>query len=153
MQPRPEDVTWDQVLAESKDVLFPKLTVHVQPKDRTLVNMETIVYTDDNGVTTVPVVILGFPVIVKAVPTTYTWHFGDGTSKTTDSPGKPYPSKEITHKYMKRGDLSLSVTVNYDASFDVASTGPQFVGPVPITGPSTPLQVREAVPVLVDPPR
>ncbi len=153
VQPRPEDITWDQVLAESKDVIFPKLTVHVQPKDRTLVNMETIVYTDDRGVTTVPVTVAGFSVVVTAVPRSFTWHFGDGTSKTTESPGKPYPSKEITHRYMKRGGVALSVTVNYDASFQVAGLGPQFVGPIPITGPSTPLQVREAVPVLVDPPR
>ncbi|MFI5736437.1 PKD domain-containing protein [Kribbella sp. NPDC051587] len=146
-------MTWEEVLAESKDVVFPKLTVHVQPKDRTLVNQDTIVYTDDNGETTVPVVVRGFPVIVTAVPLSFTWHFGDGTSTTTESPGKPFPSKEITHKYMKRGDLSLSVTVNYGASFQVADLDPQYIGEVPITGPGTPLQVREAVPVLVDPPR
>lgn len=153
VQPRPEDVAWEQVLAESRDVVFPKLTVHVQPKDRTLVNLETIVYTDDRGVTTVPVTVAGFRVIVRAVPTSYTWHFGDGSSKTTESPGKPYPSKEIIHRYMKRGDVRLSVTVNYDASFEVQGLAPQFIGAVPITGPATPLLVREAVPVLVAPPR
>ncbi len=141
------------MLAESKDVIFPKLTVYVQPRERTLVNLDTIVYTDDKGVTTVAVNVAGFGVVVTAVPTSYTWHFGDGTSKTTESAGKPYPSKEITHKYMKRDDVRLSVTVNYDASFEVEGLDPQFIGAVPITGPATPLQVREAVPVLVDPPR
>jgi len=141
------------VLAESKDVIFPKLTVHVQPKDRTLVNMETIVYTDDKGITTVPVNVAGFDVVVTAVPRSFTWHFGDGTGKTTESPGKPYPSKEITHRYMKRGDLRLSVTVTYDASFTAVGAPTRYLGGIPITGPSTPLQVREAVPVLVDPPR
>ncbi|WP_165956824.1 PKD domain-containing protein [Kribbella antibiotica] len=152
VQPRPEDITWEQVLAESKDVAFPKLTVHVQPKDKTLVNQDTIVYTENNGPTTVDVPLVGLMVTVTADPTSYTWHFGDGTSKTTDTPGKPYPSKEITHKYMKRGNVVLSVTVNYDASFTV---GPitRYLGDVLITGPSTPLLVREAVPVLVDPPR
>ncbi|MFF1820558.1 PKD domain-containing protein [Kribbella sp. NPDC058245] len=141
------------MFSESKDVLFKKLTVHVQPKDKTLVNQDTIVYTDKTGVLTYQVPILGFPVIVKATPSKYTWSFGDRTSKSTYSPGAPYPSKEITHKYMKRGDVNLSVTVEYAASFQVAGGPIQYVGPVPITGPSTPLQVREAVPVLVDPPR
>ncbi|MFK4084281.1 PKD domain-containing protein [Kribbella sp. NPDC020789] len=154
VQPRPTDVTWEQVLTETKDALFPALTVHVQPADRTLVNADTIVYADDRGVTRVPLQILGFPVVVEALPTSYTWHFGDGSSKTTDSPGKPYPSKEITHKYMKRADVRLTVTVNYSARFNVAGTGWQPVpGTIPVTGPATPLQVREAVPVLVDPPR
>ncbi|MFB6726620.1 PKD domain-containing protein [Kribbella sp. NPDC056345] len=153
VRPRPEDVTWDQVFTESKDVLFKKLTVYVQPKGKTLVNLETIVYTDKTGVLTYPVVVAGFRVIVKATPSKYIWSFGDGSSKSTYSAGSPYPSKEITHRYLKRGDVRLSVTVEYAASFSVAGLEPQFVGPVPITGPSTPLQVREAVPVLVDPPR
>ncbi|MFB6720310.1 PKD domain-containing protein [Kribbella sp. NPDC056345] len=140
-------------MAESKDVIFPKLRVYVQPRERTLVNLETIVYTDDKGVTTVPVRVAGFAVVVTAVPVSYTWHFGDGASRTTESAGKPYPSQEITHRYMKRGDVRLSVTVNYDARFEVEDLGPQFIGTVPITGPATPLQVREAVPVLVEPPR
>ncbi|MFI5735256.1 hypothetical protein ACIA49_34405 [Kribbella sp. NPDC051587] len=141
------------MFSESKDVLFKKLTVHVQPKDKTLLNQDTIVYTDKTGVLTYQVPILGFPVVVKATPSKYIWSFGDRTSKTTYSPGAPYPSKEITHKYLKRGQVGLSVTVEYAASFQVAGGPIQYVGPVPITGPSTPLQVREAVPVLVDPPR
>lgn len=111
VRPRPEDVTWDQVFNESKTVLFKKLTVHVQPKGRTLVNMDTIVYTDKVDVLTYTVPILGFPVQVQATPARYIWSFGDRTSKATYSPGAPYPSKEITHKYLKRGDVRLSVTV------------------------------------------
>jgi hypothetical protein len=53
--PRPEDVRWDQVVAESKDVLFPKLRVKVQPVGRTLVNLDTIVYTDQAKVSTATV--------------------------------------------------------------------------------------------------
>ena len=152
--PRPQDVTWEQILSETKVVLFPKLSVKVQPKDRTLVNLDTIVYTDENKVSTTTVTLLGFPVRVEATPISYTWHFGDGTpALTTSAPGKPYPSKEITHKYMKRGAVNLTLTTNYAARYNVAGTGWQYVdGTVPITGPATPLQVREAVPVLVDPP-
>lgn len=150
--PQPADVTWEQVLAQWRVVLFPQLVVHVQPKGRTLVNYDTIVYTDDNGVTVRTVTLLGFPVVVRATPVRFTWSFGDGTTVSTESPGAPFPAKEITHKYLKRGSVSLTVTAHYAASFEVAGTGPQYVdGTIPVTGPATSLQVREAVPVLVMP--
>ncbi|WP_157631049.1 PKD domain-containing protein [Kribbella catacumbae] len=152
--PRPEDVQWEQVLAESKDVLFPRLRVKVQPAGRTLVNLDTIVYTDQSKVSTVTVELLGFPVVVEATPMSYTWNFGDGASVTTSTPGQPYPAKDITHKYMKKGRVGLTLTTHYAARFNVAGTGWQYVdGLVPITGPATALQVREAVPVLVEPGR
>jgi hypothetical protein len=151
--PRPQDVTWEQVLAETKNVAFPGLRVKVQPAVRTLVNLDTIVYTDQAKVSSTTVTLLGFPVVVEATPMSYTWRFGDGTTVTTESPGKPYPAKEITHKYLKRGSVSIALTTNYAARFNVDGTGWQYInGTVPITGPATPLQVQEAVPVLVDPP-
>jgi hypothetical protein len=135
--------------------MFPGLSVKVQPNGRTLVNLDTIVYTDESKVSTTTVTLLGFPVVVEATPISYTWRFGDGSpALTTTTPGEPYPSKEITHKYMKRGSVSLTLTTNYAARFNVADTGWQYVGgTIPITGPATALQVREAVPVLVDPGR
>lgn len=152
--PRPEDVSWEQVLAETKSVVFPGLRVKVQPDRRTLVNYETIVYTDGSKVSSTTVTLLGFPVVVEGTPISYSWRFGDGTpAVTTSTPGRPYPAKDITHKYTKRGAVRLTLTTNYAARFNVANTGWQYVdGTVPITGPATPLQVREAVPVLVDPP-
>ncbi|WP_433165636.1 PKD domain-containing protein [Kribbella sp. CA-247076] len=150
--PRPQDVTWEQVLSESRNVLFPGLTVKVQPTSRTLVNLDTIVYTDESKVSTTQVTILGFPVDVEATPMSYLWAFGDGTTLRTTTPGKPYPAKEITHKYLKRGGVNLTLTTDYAARFRVAGGAWQYIsGTVPITGPATPLQVREAVPVLVEP--
>jgi len=147
-------VAWEQVLAESKNVLFPGLSVNVQPTGRTLVNLDTIVYTDESEVSTAQVTLLGFPVDVEATPMSYLWSFGDGTTLTTTTPGKPYPAKEITHKYLKRGSVGLTLTTNYAARFRVTDGAWQYVdGTVPITGPATPLLIREAVPVLVDPHR
>ncbi|MEU8224540.1 PKD domain-containing protein [Kribbella sp. NPDC048915] len=155
VRPRPQDVTWEEVLSETKNIMFPGLAVKVQPNGRTLVNLDTIVYTDDSKVSSTTVTLLGFPVVVEATPISYTWRFGDGSpALTTSTSGKPYPAKDITHKYMKRGGVQLTLTTNYAARFNVADTGWQYVdGTVPITGPATPLQVREAVPVLVDPGR
>ena len=134
--------------------MFPGLSVKVQPVGRTLVNLDTIVYTDESKVSTNNVTLLGFPVVVEATPMSYTWNFGDGKTLTTTTPGKAYPSKEITHKYLKRGNVNVTLTTNYAARYNVADTGWQYVdGTVPITGPATALLIREAVPVLVDPQR
>lgn len=153
--PQPQDVRWEQILSEYREVLFPKLGVKVQPAGRTLVNLDTIVYTDESRVSTKTVTLLGFPVVVEATPMSYSWDFGDGGPVLiTSTPGKPYPAREITHKYMKRGSTKVTLTTNYAARFNVADTGWQYVdGTVPIAGPPTALLVREAVPVLVDPPR
>ncbi|MGZ0148856.1 PKD domain-containing protein [Kribbella sp. WER1] len=153
--PKPQDITWEEVRSETKNVVFPGLSVKVQPEGKTLVNMATIVYTDDSKVSTTTVTLLGFPVVVEATPISYTWNFGDGSATvTTTTPGKPYPSADITHKYSKRQGVGITVTTNYAARFNVADTGWQYIeGTVPITGPATLLQVREAVPVLVDPGR
>jgi hypothetical protein len=153
--PRPQDVTWEQVRSETKNVMFPGLSVKVQPNGRTLVNLDTIVYTDESKMATSNVTLLGFPVLVQATPLSYTWSFGDGSpALTTTTPGGPYPSKEIVHKYMRRGSVNLTLTTNYAARFNVANTGWQYVdGTIPVTGPATALQIREAIPVLVDPGR
>lgn len=144
-----------QIQQQTVNVPLPKLPVRIQPAGRTLVNLDTIVYTDQKKQTKVIVTLLGYPVTVIGEPVSYTWHFGDGTPDvTTTSPGGPYPSKEVTHKYLRRGDVKLSVTVNYAAAFAIAgSQAMPIAGTLPITGPQTPLQVREAVPVLVDPER
>ncbi len=39
---------------------------------------------------TMDVVIIGTPVIIRAVPTSYTWSVDDGSAWTTTDPGKPY---------------------------------------------------------------
>lgn len=151
--PRAQDVRWEAILNAYKNVLFAALKVKVQPEGRTLVRWETNVYTEQARVTTKTVELLGFPVVVEATPVSYSWDFGDGKKVTTASPGRPYPGKDVTHKYLKRGDVGVFVTTNYAARFNVDGTGWQYVeGTVGIAGPATGLLVREGVPVLVDPP-
>ncbi|MEV6282942.1 PKD domain-containing protein [Kribbella sp. NPDC051770] len=142
-----------QIRTQQVSVRFPQLKVKVQPAGRTLVNLDTIVYTDANTLSSSNVSVLGYPVVIEGTPVSYTWNFGDGSAPvTTRTPGKPYPAKEVTHKYMKRGSVSLTVTTNYRARFSVGGAGWQPIdGTVAVTGPATSLQVREAVPVLVEP--
>jgi len=127
--------------------------VSIQPAGRTLVNADTIVYTSKDKWTKYGIVLLGFKVDVEGLPTAYKWNFGDGQSLTTKSAGKPYPAKDVTHKYLKRADkLDVSVTTTYGARFRVDGGAWQTIDqPLTVTGPPTALDVREAIPVLVDP--
>src|SRR5690606_18484843 len=47
--------------------------------------------------------LLGTPVAVRAIPTSYHWDLGDGNTITTSKPGKPYPSEEVSAKYSGEG--------------------------------------------------
>lgn len=152
-RPRIELITTDVVRAELKNVDFPALTVQVQPKDRTLVNLKTIVYAKPIPVDQI-VAILTWPVGIRATASSYTWNFGDGTKTTTASEGSPYPAFDVFHQYKKRGRVAINVVVHYVARYQVPGQGwTTLPGTVDISGPATALTVAEARPVLVDPER
>jgi len=152
-RPSVDDITEEAVQKQIVNVPFPKLAVHVEPHGITLVNLDTNVYTIP-----VPfqrtVTVATWPVKVRATPTSYTWHFGDGTDLTTTSPGAPYPDGDVTHQYLHRipKGTTLSVTVHYAARFRPPGRDwREIAGDIPLTGPATALRVCEARPVLTDP--
>jgi hypothetical protein len=63
----------------------------------------------------------GVRVDVKARPISYEWDFGDGTIKTTSSPGRPYPRRsQVTHIYERSSaHLSDGYRVSVEVVFDV----------------------------------
>ena len=144
---KPAVVTDQVVLTEVRKVGFPASVVHVQP-GRTLVNLDTNVYADPK-VFDRPVLILGQLVAIKATPS-YTWRFGDGSSETTAGPGAPYPEGDVTHRYLQRGEVSVSVTLNYDTWYRVPGEDWKQAGVIEIPGPATAVRVCEARPVLTD---
>jgi hypothetical protein len=137
------------VLSELRRVGLPALAVSVQPAGKTLVNLDTIFYTQPRPVD-VDLTILGQAVEVEATPTTYLWSFGDGTSLSTQSPGAAYPSKDVVHRYSDAGvTVRPAVSVVYGARFRVGGGAWQAVnGTVTIPGPAQGLRVAEAKPVL-----
>jgi len=145
----PPAITPGVVLNELRRVGLPALTVATDPGGKTLVNLDTIFYTDAAPVTRT-LNLLGQSVLVEATPTTYVWHFGDGESATTDSPGAPYPAMDLTHRYARAGvTMHPSVDTTYTARFRVNGGAWQDVdGRVTIAGPPIDLRVAEATPVL-----
>lgn len=95
--------------------------VNVQPPDGwTLVNVDTIAYTDRDP-RTVSTELFGIPVDIRAVPSEYSWDFGDGSVPlTTTDPGAPYPAHTIAHAYAKQGEATISLTTTWRGQFRLA---------------------------------
>ena len=114
-----------------------------------MVVFATIFYTEPQPFTRA-VTLLGRPVTIVATPQTFTWHYGDGTSSSTSTPGAPYPAKEVTHNYRDAHRTVLtSVDVSYTARFRVGGGAWQDIpGTVTIAGPTSPLRISEATALL-----
>ena len=63
--------------------------------------------------------LLGTPVAVRAIPTSYHWDLGDGNMITTSKPGKPYPSEEVSAKYSEEGWYDVTLTTTFAGQFSV----------------------------------
>ncbi|MFC8796265.1 PKD domain-containing protein [Promicromonospora sp. NPDC057138] len=95
--------------------------VNVQPPDGwTLVNVDTIAFTE-NQPRTMSTSLFGMPVEIRALPTNYSWNFGDGsTPLVTTDPGAPYPAHTVAHAYAKPGSATISLTTTWHGQFRLA---------------------------------
>ncbi|MFD2793985.1 hypothetical protein ACFS27_10550 [Promicromonospora vindobonensis] len=95
--------------------------VNVQPPDGwTLVNVDTIAFTD-TAPRTMNTNLFGIPVQIRALPSSYSWDFGDGSAPlVTTDPGAPYPAHTIAHAYVKQGAATISLTTTWRGQFRLA---------------------------------
>lgn len=134
-----------------KRLTWPASRIEIQPPGgRTLVNLETIFYTENNRATTQAVTLIGRRVEIEATPASYTWDFGDGSRATTNSAGKPYPDHDIVHVYASRDEFEASVSTTYAGRFRVDGGGWRDIPEtLTVAGPAVGLAVVEARPKLV----
>ena len=137
------------VLTAMQRLGLPAIQAQTQPRDKTLVNFDTIFYARPQTVTRT-VTLLGRRVTIAATAESFTWHYGDGTSTTTSEPGAPYPAKDVVHRYRTAYvTVQPSVDVNYSGRFRVGGGAWQTIpGTVTIAGPPATLRVSEATAVL-----
>lgn len=145
--PQPTEADY---FAAFQTIPLPKSVLHVQPADgRTLVNFATNFYTVQPPFTATATV-LEQAVEFRIRPTTFTWHFGDGTSTTSTTPGAAYPDLQITHTYADKGEVQARVDTTYSADWRVGQGAWTPVnGTVTIAGDPVGLTVLTASPQLV----
>lgn len=145
----PLQVTEAMVLAAFRRIPLPSLTSQSQPADKTLINFDTIFYTQAEPLTR-QLTLLGQSVRLEITPSRFQWEYGDGTSDTTTTAGAPYPAKDVIHRYTDaRQTVQHRVVVTWSAEWSLNGGALQPVdGTVTTTGPLTPLRVAEASPAL-----
>lgn len=132
-----------------REVPMPPLELKIQPNGKTLVNVETIFYTDPTTLRRT-VTLLGRSVRLEATPVKYAWVHGDGSTASTSRPGRPYPSKDVTHRYEQPGEnLRARVDTSYRVRYSVdGGAWATLDETLTATGPETTIDVAEAAPVL-----
>jgi hypothetical protein len=132
-----------------REVPMPPHRLNIQPDGRTLVNVDTIFFTEPRRLRRT-VALLGQQVRLDARPIRYTWIHGDGTQHTTTKPGRPYPAKDVTHQYQQPGhDLTARVDTTYSVRYSVnGGDWTTLSETLTAPGPTTSLDVDEAKPVL-----
>lgn len=148
-KPANQDLKPGDILTAAREVGMPALKLHIQPGGRTLVNVDTIFYTDPRTLRRT-VTLLGRSVRLEATPVRFTWVHGDGTTAGTSRPGRPYPAKDVTHQYQQPNDhLRARVDTTYRVRYSVDGGGWATLDEtLTARGPSTALDVDEAAPVL-----
>ena len=143
-------VTAGMVASAFRAVPLPGSVLRVQPPEgETLVNFETNFFTVAGPFRRV-VVLLGQRVELDIWPESYLWVFGDGSSRSTRSPGAAYPDLEVTHAYLSKGRVAPRVDTTWRARFRVGGGGWRPVaGSVTVRGEPVGLRVLEAQPNLV----
>lgn len=139
------------VLREFKRIAWPSSDLVVQPRGgRTLVNFDTNFYTPDHQSIDQSLTIAGQSVVIRAVPVSYTYYFGDDTSTTTASPGSPHPDLEITHQYARTGDVVVRVDTTYAGEYRIGEgEWTSIPDTLTVEGDEQDLEVVEALPQLV----
>lgn len=144
-----QQLTAAMIARAFRHVPLPALATRVQPADRTLVNFDTIFFTEARPITRT-LTLLGQQVRLDIRPSRFTWTYGDGSTETTSVPGAPYPSKQVTHRYPHaHTTVAAHVAVTWTAEYSLNGAAPRPVdGTVTTVGPDTRLAIAEAVPAL-----
>jgi hypothetical protein len=129
----------------------------------TLVNIQTLLWADTPQRRSLGrVVVVGQPVWLRLAFDHAVWDFGDGSTLSSDVPGKAYdarndPCRTVScpdyfgHTFTTTGVMTVSVRIAWRASYSLDGQNYQPVDDAPLTGPAgtVRIHVRQARGVLV----
>lgn len=127
------------------------LVASAGPEDGWLpVHMVNVLHTDDE-MQSLATEVLGVPVEVRAVPVSFHWDLGDGSTITTSTAGAPYPSEEITAEYAFEGWYDVTLTTTFSGQFSVAGGEWQDIdGTIEVASDPVPIYSKSLESRLVD---
>lgn len=140
--------TAGQINTAVRQIIFPGFAVKTQPAQETLINLDTILFTEPQDYSR-SINLLGYRISLRAEPVRFKWVHGDGTTQLTSSPGKKYPNHNVTHRFEKSGKLNLRVDTIYSVRYRIGNGSWQTLeSSISAPGPVTQITVREATALL-----
>lgn len=139
------------IIRQFKRIKWPASRLIVQPPGgKTLVNFKTNFFSPNHQSIDQSLSLANRDVEIRAVPTSYTFHFGDDTSTTTAQPGRPHPHMDVTHEYARTGSVIVSLDTTYSGEYRIGD-GDWVAIPDTLTvvGEGQHLEILEAIPQLV----
>ena len=95
------------------------LVAHIGPPSGWIpIGIDMIAWAESD-VQTFDMEMLGQAVQVRATPVKYVWDFGDGTVLTTSFPGRPYPEKDVSMRYVHQGWYEVSLVTQLSGEYSV----------------------------------
>jgi hypothetical protein len=142
------------LLSDSKFIPAPVSHTRINPTNgRSVVNAEVVFSADTQSTYSIDVPILGFTVHLDLRPEQWEWHFGDGTTLVTQTAGRPYPDKDVVHRYRGKGTFAPYVTVTWGGTFTFNGVVYPINGTTTVDGPASAITIAEAKSHLVGGPR
>lgn len=135
-----------QVQSIFLELALPVFDIDVRPQPQTLVNIPTAFSAGTAEQEVFDVAPLGIRMRITATPSTWLWHFGDGSdSQETSSPGGP-GSPAVRHTYSQARPAAATVLVTWRGTFTLLDTGETFPirTPAYVQGAPATVDVREA---------
>ena len=131
--------------ADLRRLPLPAGPVELQPRTGQALLHVPLVLRTGTDVVVRDTTVLGYPVTVRATPTTWTWDFGDGSALgPTDDPGHPYPRQTLTHAYEVPGEHAITLTTTYTGEYTIAgSPYLPIAGTASVTSAPFAVHVRE----------
>ena len=142
--------TQADILRAFRRIPLPESVLIIQPPGgATLVNFDTNFYTEAAPFERT-VRLLGHRVAFRISTQSFTWHFGDHTTKTTTQPGAAYPALDVTHRYLTKGTVAPRVDTTWQADYQLDDRPWAPVnGTVTMQGDTQQLTIKSATPILV----
>ncbi len=147
-KPSAAPVVTVQMVTDAASATAPTSPPHVEPGNRSFVNVPNNYWTDAPTVRT-SVNVLGQVIPLTWTPTGTTWSFGDGSTATGNGVegAAPGAAGALEHAYARQGSYDITTSTTYDLTFVLPGQGPQTIGLTsppspPVTLPVSEIQTR-----------
>jgi PKD repeat protein len=130
---------------------------HMEPNGWTVVRLHTNFYSDARP-HVVDGTLLGAPASVRFTPRSWTWDYGDGSTRSSATPGaswaalgtREFEPTATSHAYAEPVSATIRLTIGFGAEYRISAGGwTPIDGILDVAAPPLAITARDAATVLV----